>query len=460
MSLFSNEVNSASYISGAILYKIPGIEVLGDGGPFSHLVLGHSVLHGLVAITAILGLCLMAVEADGHRDWRVFALLLLPAFAVPNNSVAALYILSSVAVILFWDQLRTLRAWLLTAAMFRLFLGAWRLMGFNHAADAFGAGLKSNMISEWWPIVIWFTVGLGVRSLSLGWLSRSLRGRMSVLVGATILELMSFAVMLHLIDDNERYGIYFLQAMLSIFAFSRMKSGFWLSPERPRWCASWLKLEGIGLLVLGCVAVLARLGLFLAREHTGIQAFGREVGFCFLAAVLCIGIAVAMKRDGMFARAASVAAMRVLAVGFLAWITPWLNFGLGRMKMEVSVSSGEVEGLRRLHELAAMNERFATNRHEIDSLAKRRQRSYSYGALSERPVLLEGYLDRGVTQLPWFSSMLHDNDLLFTSADPETLHRLTTKYKIPVACCTTWFRSRNPQAPSIVAGRRERYRHA
>ena len=37
--------------------------------------------------------------------------------------------------------------------------------------------------------------------------------------------------------------------------------------------------------------------------------------------------------------------MGVLMIGFLAWITPWLNFGMGRMKMDITISPGEVQGL-------------------------------------------------------------------------------------------------------------------
>ena len=38
------------------------------------------------------------------------------------------------------------------------------------------------------------------------------------------------------------------------------------------------------------------------------------------------------------------------------------------------------------------DERFATNKHAVDSSANKSGRSYAYAALSERPVLLEGYL--------------------------------------------------------------------
>jgi hypothetical protein len=430
MSLFSNEANSSSPVTGAILYRIPGIEVVADGGPFSHLVLGHSVLHGLVAITAVMGLCLMAVDSGANQKWRQIGLLVLPALALPNNSVAALYLLAAVGIILFWESWRSPWSWLSVLAMVGLFLAAWWLMGFRQSTDAAGAGIKHNMLAQWPAIVIWFTIGLGFRLLAFQWISKSFRDHMSVLVAATFVGFLVFDITLHLYDDNERYGIYFLQALFSIFAFSRLKSSFWLSEQRKVWSASWFRLAGRGLAVLAGIAVLARLALFLAHTHTDMTGLGQRAALALLVAALCFGAATLMRRSSRFAGAASVVLMAVLAVGIFAWITPWLNFGIGRMKMPVSVSAAEVAELHLLDRLAAPDERFATNRHEIDSLAKRRARSYGYGAISERPVLVEGYLDRGLIQLPWFHSLLRDNDLMFTTTDPDTLHRLAKQYQV------------------------------
>ena len=91
LSLFTDESNSSSHVTGAILFKIPEVAVLADGGPFSHLILGHSMLHGLGAITAIMGLCLVQRERDAPLTWRGLILLALPALAVAVHSVAALY---------------------------------------------------------------------------------------------------------------------------------------------------------------------------------------------------------------------------------------------------------------------------------------------------------------------------------------------------------------------------------
>ena len=98
--------------------------------------------------------------------------------------------------------------------------------------------------------------------------------------------------------------------------------------------------------------------------------------------------------------------------------------------MDVTISPGEVKGLKRLGELAARDERFATNKHDVDSLANKSGRSYAYAALSERPVLLEGYFDHTRIDSPAFNALLHDNDLIFTTTDAETLRGLAKTWNV------------------------------
>jgi hypothetical protein len=137
-----------------------------------------------------------------------------------------------------------------------------------------------------------------------------------------------------------------------------------------------------------------------------------------------------MKRSQRFSSVGSAILMGVLAVGFLAWITPWLNFGLGRMKMDVTLTPGEVRGLKRLGKVAAPGERFATNKHAVDNLAMDRERSYAYSTMSERPVLLEGYEYKGVSALPWFKTLLHENDLIFSTTDPQTVRDIAETWRV------------------------------
>jgi hypothetical protein len=420
LSLFTNELNSSSHVTGAILFKIPDVAVLADGGPFSHLILGHSMLHGLVAITAIMGLCLVERERDEILTRRGFIFLALPALAIAVNSVAGLYCVGVVGILLFWGHLAKRRSWLAITLMFCLFLGAWKIMGYGQGAEAGLATIKKHFAWQWWAITIGFIGGLGLRTIAFRWITRPLRDPLSALLLASVLSLLSFSVLIQLDGSNERYGLYFLQCIFSIFAFSRLTNGCWRGDERSQLIADWLKLSKRGLILLAGCGILIGSVAFASHGRTGISEFGLKISLTFLLIFLLVG-ASALLRNHRFSKVCSATLMVVLLIGFLAWITPWLNFGLGRMKMDISLTPGEVEGLHRLGELAAPNERFATNKHAVDSLAANRERSYSYGALSERPVLLEGYLDHAEAALPWFGTLLHDNDLMFTTSDPETV---------------------------------------
>jgi hypothetical protein len=437
LSLFSEELNSSSHVTGAILFKIRDVEVLADGGPFSHLILGHSMLHGLGAITAIMGVCLLQRERNAVLTWRGLILLALPAFAVSVNSVAAMYCVGIAGILLFWDRLGEARSWLLIVLMFSLFLAAWKVMGYGQAPEAAQTRIKEHMAWEWWTLVVGFTVGLGFRIIGLRWISRPSRNPLSALVLASVLGLLLFSLLVHLEGteypgtyNNERYGIYFLQSMFSIFAFSRLTSGSWRGVERSRWVAEWLILAKRGLILLVSCGVVIGIVAYATHVHTGIASFQPKIFLSLLLLSLLAGTSALMKRSRRFSAIGSALLMGVLMIGFLAWIAPWLNFGLGRMKMDITLTTGEVRGLSRLGELAAPADLFATNKHAMDSVPSNRERSYAYAALSERPVLLEGYANHGVTTMPGFQTMLRDNDLMFTTTNPETLRYIAKAWRV------------------------------
>jgi hypothetical protein len=430
LSLFSEELNTSSRVTGAILFKIPRVEVLADGGPFSHLILGHSMLFGLGAIIAIMGLCLVQRELQAVLTWRGIILLALPALAVPVHSAAALYCIGVAGMLLFWGRLGAARSWLLIVLMFCLFLVAWKIMGYDHAPDAGAATVKKDIASQWWTLAVWFTVGLGFRIVGFRWISWPLSNPLSALVLASVLGLLSFSFLLQLGDNNEHYGIYFLQCMFSIFAFSRLTPRCWRSAERSQWVAEWLTLAKNGMIVLVASVFLMRIAVYVTHSEVWIASFRLQILPCLVLVLLLAGMSALMKRSRRFSTVGSAVLMSVLVIGFLAWITPWLNFGQGRMKMDVTLTPGEVRGLQRLGELAKPAERFATNKHAVDSFAARGERSYAYTAISERPALLEGYLYRGVTALPWFNTLLRDNDLMFSTINPETLHDIAKTWHV------------------------------
>jgi hypothetical protein len=429
-SLFSGEINSASHIAGAVLFTIPEVKVIADGGPFSHLILGASVLHGLVAITAIMGLCMVERKWESANSWRVLILLALPALAVPVHSAAALYCFGVAIILLFWGCLGSARSWLQIALMFCLFIAAWKIMGLGHTPDLAGTTINTHLASQWWTVAVWVMVGLGFRIIGFRWITYPLKNPLSALVLASVVGLLAFSLVLRLQLGAERYGIYFLQSMFSIFAFSRLTQECWRGVKRSQWVAEWLEVATKGMVLLCTCGALIGAVSYVTHRHTGVAYFGTKIILSIFLLALLAETWALMKRRRRVSAVGSAILMGVLLVGFLGWVMPWFDFGLDGMKMDVTLTPGEVHGLKRLGSLAAPDERFATNKHALDSLVGLRERSYAYTALSERPVLLEGYQYRGVTSLPWFSDMLRDNDLLFTTTNPETLQSIATTWRV------------------------------
>jgi hypothetical protein len=430
LSLFTAERTTLGHMAGAILFKIPNVEVAGDGGPFTQLLGGHSVLHGLGAITAIMGLCLFRSERESALSWRELALLALPALAVAVNSVAALYCLGVVGILLFWGHLGTARSWMSLMLMGCLFFGAWRIMGYSHSPDTALATINYNV--AWQRLTVWFIVGLGFRIVGFRWISLCLRDRLSVLVLASVLGFLAFSLLLQLRDSNQRYGIYFLQCILSILAFSRVTSGCWHTGERSRMMVEWLRLARNGMILLVACGIMLRIIVYATHSAMWVASFRLMILPSLLLVLLFGGLLELTKRSRRFSIICSAVLMGALAVGFLAWITPWFRFGFGAVKTDITYTPGEVRGLRRLGELMTPNERFATNKHDLERVSPLPPLalSYGYSALSERPVLLEGYLARGETALPWFKTLLRDNDLFFSTTDPETLHNIARAWHV------------------------------
>jgi len=431
LSLFTDEKNSSSYVSGAVLFKIPNVDVKSDGGPFSHLILGHSTLHAMGAITVIIALCLAQRDRGEVPAWRKLVLLVLPALSVAVHSAAALYCLGVVAILLFWGRLGSAGSWLFIMLMSGLYFGAWEIMGYGQAPDAAQAriGLDPNLRWVWMFLVVWFAVGLGFRILGFRWISDPWRDPLSALVLASTVGWLLFFLLVQFKHYEQAYGLIYLQCLLSVLAFARLSPQFWRDQERSEWVKEWLRLAAKGLLIYVVAAVLGRLVLHLLHNPIWIASFRRWILPCALLSLLMATAAALMKRSHRFATVCSATVMGVLAVGFLAWIPSWLDYGLGHMKMDITLTAGEVRGLKRLNELAAPGERFATNRHAVN-IATNRERSHGYMALSERPVLLEGYLYHTETDSPALKALLHDNDLMFTASDAETVRRLAKTWNI------------------------------
>jgi len=141
-------------------------------------------------------------------------------------------------------------------------------------------------------------------------------------------------------------------------------------------------------------------------------------------------VSAALKRGGSLTRLGSAALLCALMAGFLAWSPDWVKVGMGWTHTDVTYPPEEVYGLRRLGQLMVHGEIFATNKHDVAMNDFGRGRSYGYSALSGRPVLLEGYFSRGENTLPWFSDLFHDNELLFSTTDPDAVRNIARKWHV------------------------------
>jgi hypothetical protein len=305
-------------------------------------------------------------------------------------------------------------------------------MGYGHAPDAVGTTIKTdlNWGWQWWTLVVWFVVGLGFRISGFRWISKPLRDPISALVLATVVGFLLFFLLVQFPHEEQIYGVIYLQCIFSIFAFSRLTFGWWRGGERSQWAGEWLRLATKGMITLVTCAVLVRIVTFAVHSPEKIGGIRSQFLPCFLLILLLVGTSAFMKRSHRFSTAGSAMLMGVLLIGFTAWIAPLLNFGMGRMQMDVTLGPGEVQGLNRLAGLAAPGERFATNKHNMDTIATHPERSYGYSALAGHPVLLEGYFYHTPIESPEVKSLLRTNDLMFTTNDPETVREIARTWSV------------------------------
>lgn len=431
LSLFSGVVNPHPVAPWPILFEAGG-QFPSNGGPFSHLLLGISMLHGIEAITAIMGLCLAQRAVEAITSWRLLPAVILPACVITVHSVAGLYCLGVVAILLFWGRLDSARSWILGVAMLGSFLGAWKVMDFGHAPVGQGAGIQfSHLATNWWAFVMWFSVALGIRIIGFGWLRETLRSPLAMLVLVSFAGLLLFSWLGALWIGLEHYGVYYLQAVFSILAFSRLPSRFWRSDARQEWIAEWLSYEKRGLVLFTIVGVLIGILEYAIHRAAGISHFRGRVLVCLSALSLVVVVSAIFRRSQRFSQLASAVISVVLLVGFLGWIPPWLKYRRAGQSYNVTLTPGEVRGLERFHEVAARGERFATNKHYPTGGADDRTAdSYAYGTLSGLPVLLEGSYDGAEENIPGFEALQRDNDLLFTTTNQSLLRDIAESYRV------------------------------
>ena len=190
--------------------------------------------------------------------------------------VAALYCVGVASILLFWGRLGSVRPWLSILLMCCLFLGAWVIMGYNRSSDAARDDPQSQPglvfvdaggLVHGWPGIPDYGLSLDLQPLERPAFPTGhcqCRGTLGVE------PLTQFR------HGGERYGIYFLQSIFSVLAFSRLTSRFWRRDERAKWAAEWLSVATKGMIFLVAAAVLLRIAVYAVHSALGSFPFAAD----------------------------------------------------------------------------------------------------------------------------------------------------------------------------------------
>jgi hypothetical protein len=438
-SLFASQQNSSSAVPGAaLLFELPYVNLwwVDFGGPFAHVILGHSLLYGLIGTFAAVGLLLAKLRDPGNADFRPDVLTLLPGLVISLNVIAGLGVVGVVAAsILFYGRQKPW-AWLSSALVLSFFVSVAALLGYWGSSSAAGMQLDPHLARNWFGLFIWFFIGLGIRIYALRWIKGLWTNPASLVLGLFFAGYVVFPLVTYdPFDSHDLYSFRFLQALLSVFGLVALGADL---GNNIQWdvrakavTMDLLRIAIIAASMLLVAAVVSIVGEFLRPEPSD-----ETLWLCKLtveSAVIVLALSVAgttiLRRPYSFVGTLATGILVVYCVGFLAWLPPWLNFGMGRMNMDITVESRELFGLRRLKESSEPSDLIATNRHSIDSLPERSARSYVYRALTERPILIEGW-EYGEKYDPQFEAVREDNDALFITHDERLARDIVDKYGI------------------------------
>jgi hypothetical protein len=126
--------------------------------------------------------------------------------------------------------------------------------------------------------------------------------------------------------------------------------------------------------------------------------------------------------------------LSLVIVGFFAWIPSLVNFGADRLDLRVNLTRAETTALKKIRNQSNKTDVIATNKHVVPSIPSKSERSYAYRALSERPILLEGW--RYDEQFhPSFGKVSRKNEKIFQSEDIGEVKKIVEEYNVSFVLC-------------------------
>ena len=214
--------------------------------------------------------------------------------------------------------------------MLCLFLGAWKIMDYGHAPDAAQATIKEHATWQWWTLAVWFIDWPGIPDRGLPLDLTALKDPFSAMVLASVLGLLTFSLLLQPQRCQRALRHIFLARHLQHLCV--LPDDLWMLARR----RAFPNDRGVaqagenGHDPPDCRRrfdrLLSPLRLITTR---GQHILGSSSFLPSYLLSLLAGISALMKRSRHFSAVGSAVLMGALMVGFLAWTTEWLRYGMG-----------------------------------------------------------------------------------------------------------------------------------
>lgn len=396
---------------------------------FTHFIIGHSYLWGLLGLVAVLGLLLSGKGCEnGEGLVGPGSVFVLAPLVICINVFAGLGATGIVVAVSVWCGWRHLRTWLMVAVSCAVLLLSFKLICLGGGGSSLVVGKASP--SVFWEFLGWALMGCGVRMLPLDLFKRE---RRSLVWPVLLLLFVGYSALTWLVAErvagNQYYGKGFLQPILGIMTLvllsgpleSLIKRDIQpIVSESVRLLRVWLT---IAVLVFAVSSVVLSVDVVIGRP---IAPVARVVLFSMAIVLFLLGADRLAWRWSLARRTLGVGLIMLVLLSLTAWLPAFASYAVGRgARRAVSVSPDAYQGLLALRLASKPGDLIATNK----PLFQGNSASYDYAALSERYVLLEGWR-YGKLSGSVFEQVRRDNEILFSTDGVSEARRIVERYCI------------------------------
>lgn len=430
-------LSNLSLADGNILSELPRL-TYNNGGIFSHLFLGHSQVHGMNALLVVILILNAKLQTRDIKYLNPDISLLAPAIIFPSSILLGFASLGLYILLIAWFGRFYKCSYLnIALAIGAAIFSAW-LMGYLNT-------LSSGELVQFSPMqalpgklfscFVWFFVGLGFRLYVLTQISNPFKDAIS----ASIVVLLAgfIATGLFIPEFDSRYGFLYAQGILSVIAFAWLSTVLFSIINR-NWSGIFQDVQTllrlvmfssiVFLIISSVIYFVSTNTAYLLLNYDYILSISRTIKYSLILVSLSCSCYVFIIRSHNMKRVVATAIVIVYSLGFTAWVTDFKAYALDSSSIKnVTITVKEFQGLSILKSISSKSDLIATNKHHIYIDVSR---SFAYGALSQRPVLLEGWdysiLSRSIN----FKHILSDNELIFDSSNADLVKFIIDKYKI------------------------------